>query len=309
MRASLTRQVRGELRKTANPIVAGAVVVVAAYAAFSQLRVTSNLCAPAPTPLDLTGSARIAIDQHITLLGFALAGIIAGYVTAEEAESGAIDQAFLASSSRVRIWLARVLAVLMVLVVSTVLTTVAVRISGHWIDWPAGCSLSPRSNALGMLGDAGSGVVIVLFAAVLATVFALVTRSTVITVLATVAVLVLPTAIHSETLTWLFPTKWIVDAAHLTDHGGGGIDYTLSYQSGYNQRGLHSVVAIVLLLAVTAVLSWLGLVLLQRRRAGAQVCILLGVLMRPGGRMRTPRTGGGGGERVRSGPDDGDAAG
>lgn len=268
MRTSIGRQVRGELRKAANPVVAGAVVVVASYAAFSQLRSTSNLCAPAPTPLDLTGAVRIAIDQHITLLGFALAGIVSGYVTAEEAESGAIDQAFLASSSRVRIWLARVLAVLVVLATSMLLTTVAVRVSGHWISWPVGCMFTPRSSVLGMLGDAGTGILIIAFAAVLATVLALATRSTVITVLATVAVLVLPTAIHSETLAWLFPTQWIVDAAHLTDHGGGGIDYTLSYQSSYNQRGLHSAISIVLLSAATMALSWLGLVLLRRQRAG-----------------------------------------
>ena len=60
-----------------------------------------------------------------------------------------------------------------------------------------------------------------------------------------------------------------VEAAHLTDFGGGGIDYTLSYQSGYHQRGLHSVVAIALLVAATVLLSWLGLVLLGRQRAGA----------------------------------------
>ncbi len=52
----------------------------------------------------MTGSMRIAIDQHITLLGFALAGIVAGFVTAEEVESGAIDQAFLATSSLWRIF-------------------------------------------------------------------------------------------------------------------------------------------------------------------------------------------------------------
>lgn len=265
---SLARQVRGELRKAANPIVAGAVIAVAAYAAFSQLRSTSDLCAPAPTPLDLTGAVRIAIDQHITLLGFALAGIVAGYVTAEEAESGAIDQAFLASSSRVRILLARVMAVLVVLATSMLLTAVAVRVSGHWISWPAGCMFTPRSSVLGMLGDAGTGILIVAFAAVLATVLALATRSTVVTVLVTVAVLVLPTAIHSATVAWLFPTQWIVDAAHLTDHGGGGIDYTLSYQSGYNQRGLHSAISIALLLAATMALSWLGLHLLRRQRAG-----------------------------------------
>ncbi len=105
------RQVRGELRKAANRVVGGAIVAAAAYAAYSQLRTRPQLLAPSPSPLDLTGAVRIACDKHATLIGFVLAGIVAGFVTAEEAESGAIEHVFLAQSSLWRIWFARLAAV------------------------------------------------------------------------------------------------------------------------------------------------------------------------------------------------------
>ncbi len=87
--------------------------------------------------------------------------------------------------------------------------------------------------------------------------------------LAAVAVLVLPSAIPGDTVVWFFPTQWIVQAAHLTDFGGGGIDYVLSYQSGDARRGPAAFVAIGLLLVATAVLGAIGVVLLRRQRAGA----------------------------------------
>ena len=255
------------MRKAANPVVGGAIVAAAAYAAYSQLRTRPQPLAPSPSPLDLTGAVRIACDQHATLIGFVLAGIVAGFATAEEAESGAIDHAFLAQSSLWRIWFARLAAVLVVLVTSLVVTAVSVRIASHWIDWSAGSYLNHHSGAGVMFADLGATAIILCFVASLATCLALITRSTLLTVGASVVILILPTAVYSPVVDWLTPTGWIVEALHLVDFGGGGIDYVLSLQSFYDRRGTLALVSIGLLATSSVVLGAAGVFLLRRLRS------------------------------------------
>ncbi len=92
-------------------------------------------------------------------------------------------------------------------------------------------------------------------------------RSTLLTVGASIVILILPTAVYSPVIDWLTPTGWIVEALHLVDFGGGGIDYVLSLQSFYDRRGTLALVSIGLLAASSVVLGAAGVFLLRRFRS------------------------------------------
>jgi hypothetical protein len=108
-----------------------------------------------------------------------------------------------------------------------------------------------------------------MFAAALMTVVALVSKSSVITVVVPAVVLMVPSVVHSGWTIWLFPAEWIVESSHLVDVGHSGVDYVLSLESGYSRRGGAAVLGSALLWGAAAALSVLGVwhLKLGRRRS------------------------------------------
>jgi hypothetical protein len=255
------RQLRGELRKLWHPLVALSVLCAAAVVCAMQ---AANVRAPYPGPsmADVSGCLRIAFLQHATAVGFVLAGVLAAFGTAEELGSGAIADTLVREPRRGRVLVLKSTAVCCALLASTLLATAALWLTGS-LERAQGVRFAKVAGSTwtAALTDVSASLLVIPLASAVAVVLALVTRSTIATVITTGAVFALPLAILQDAFVWLTPTRWIVEWLHL-DPLGQGVDY-LANNSAYDHRagpafisGALIVLSTVALLAFGGSLLW-----------------------------------------------------
>lgn len=234
---AFVRQVRAELRKAWHPLLAVTLVVGAAVSALLQQ--LSNGLAPYPGPsiVDVTGCLRIAALQHDTTIGFAIAAVAAGVGTADEASTGALREALLFEPRRRRLFAVKSVAVALILAFSLVLTAATLWVCGLIApvrrDSPS--SIQRTSSVTSALVDLARSVPVVCLIAVIVVGLALLLRSVIATLAASVALFVLPLTVLELPVMWLTPSRWIVEWLHLEPFGEG-VDY-LAVNSPFDRWG------------------------------------------------------------------------
>ena len=155
-----------------------------AIAVSMQLR-ARDAGVPAPSPNDLVGAIRISLFQHTTTLGFALAALLSGFLVGEEASNGSLTFSLLADSHRFRRWLRKVLAGLLVMLLSVAVSATALRLSAPWTNSPSGGA--NHSPLIALAADGSCSALVLVFVQSLALVVSLALRSSSLTIGALVA--------------------------------------------------------------------------------------------------------------------------
>lgn len=257
------RQVRGEVRKFAHPLVPIVVATVAATICLLQARHVHDPY-PGPSLIDVTGRARISALQLTTTLGFLLVGTLAGVGTAEEASNGSLAEVLLREPRRLRVALAKTVAMVAALTVSGLLICVA-----QWTTqiWLASQGTRPPTHSHSSVGafltDAGAALPVLVLMSLIALVIALASGSLLGTIALTTALFVMPLSVLQEPLLWATPTRWIVEWMHL-DPFGQGVDY-LADNSPHDSRGAAAWTAGVLIVALSGCLIGLFVRLIGAR--------------------------------------------
>lgn len=256
------RRMRGELRRFLHPVVIGTVVAVAVAACTAQHQRGGADIHP-PSPVDVAGSVRIALQHHATALGFLLAGVGAGWTSGEDARSGAAGIALLADRRVLRLWCRRVGALLVLSAASVLVTSAALRLSSGVTACTRGCAPSSRSSGGSLAADAATATLVCMFAAALATAVALTLRSELLAAVVTVAVFLVPANHVGHAASWVTPAKWVAQAMRFEPYGSGS-DYT-GGKAAWDTDGRLASVALAILVTATVGLAWAGRVLLERR--------------------------------------------
>lgn len=209
-------RLRGEARRIAHPLSFVGTASVAAMASYMQTGRPPY--ARAPSPADAFGALRIGLLQHATLLGAALAALLAGVSTGDDLRSGTVD-IWRFSDPRVRLrWARRIGTIVAFLLGSTLLTAAALRV-GFGAD-----SSRRASSAADLVLTAGPALVVMTGLATATLVASVFVRDPVVLVLATVTVLTLPSRLGGAYAHWLLPSGWLGTSLFLTEEGTS-IDY------------------------------------------------------------------------------------
>lgn len=246
------RQLRGELRKLAHPLVALTMLGTAVGISALQASHVTNPY-PGPSIIDLAGCLRIAFLQHATTLGFVNAAVLAGVGTADEAGRGALADMLIREPRRRRVANIKLLTIVLGMLVSIATTTIALLITRAVLS--AQGTRPPtvsRSHLDGTLIDVGAAIPLLVLAAALALALALLTRSVIATIAVTATVFYLPLTLLQDAIFWATPTRWAVEWLHL-DPFGEGVDY-IADNSPYDNRGTPALVAGLLIAAALAAL-------------------------------------------------------
>lgn len=143
-------RLRGELRRFAHPAVPLAVALVAAGICAAQHQAAGHDPRP-PSPIDLTGSIRIAIQHHSTAFGFFLVAVGAGTSTGHDARDGALGQALVAGGPAPRVWARRMAALLVLAATSTAVSAVAVHATRGATACTPACPVASRSSGASVI--------------------------------------------------------------------------------------------------------------------------------------------------------------
>ncbi|MFN8017472.1 MAG: hypothetical protein U0P45_05045 [Acidimicrobiales bacterium] len=243
------RRLRGELRRYAHPAVPFAMAVVAAGVCAAQHQAAGSDPRP-PSPIDLTGSLRIAIEHHSTAFGFFLMAVAAGISTAHDARDGALGQAIVAGGPPRRVWARRMVALLVLAAASTAVSAVAVHLTRGATACRPACPDESRSSASSVITDLGSAALPVAFAASLAVALAARLRSDLLTVAVAVTLFVVPANLVATSGAWLLPATWVARTMQSSPYGYG-VDY-IGGISPAHHRDAVTIVAAAVLLAATA---------------------------------------------------------
>jgi hypothetical protein len=243
-------RLRGELRRLLHPAALAGVLAVAVMAVHMQ-RAAGIGATSAPSPEDALGALRIGFRQHATLLGFALAGLVAGLLSGDDPSSGLVETWRLSDPRVVRRWCRRVVASVLLLLMSVVVTAVAVAVLAN--DPPFVPSPSPASSWADVLRDGSSAVVAMAFFASFSAAVAGVVRNALLLAAVNVTLFSFPERLGVTGIRWLFPSKWVSEALFLTEDGYS-VDY-LGQRSINIHRHSSQVAAGVVALAVAIVLS------------------------------------------------------
>lgn len=236
-------------------------IVVALAVCFAQHQGGPD--ARAPSPIDLTGSLRIALQHHATALGFLIIGIGAGWTTGEDARIGSVSSALLADRRPSRIVVRRVLALALLAFTSTVLATAAVHLTRASTACADGCAASSRSTWSDVASDAAAATLVIAFIASMALVVALLTRSELLVPVIAIAIFLVPANHAGEVATWAVPSKWIAQVLQV-DPSGWGADYS-GGKAIRDPTGILAATGASMLIATTLALGWAGTQLLRRR--------------------------------------------
>lgn len=232
---AVARQIQGELRKLAHPLVV--VSILAAAAATSALQ-AGHVDDPYPGPslADTAGCLRIAFLQHATTIGFVLAGVIAAVGTADEAGRGALADTFIREPRRRRVAAIKLTTTALGLLASALITTASLLLTRFLLATQGTTApAASQSRVTDTLIDVGASLPILMLEAAIALAVASLTRSVIATIAITATVFYLPLTILQDAIVWATPTRWVVEWLHL-DPYGAGVDY-LANDSVYDHRG------------------------------------------------------------------------
>ncbi len=110
-----------------------------------------------------------------------------------------------------------------------------------------------ESHPAATIIDVACSLPVLLLASAIAMAVALLTRSTIATVVVTGTVFYLPLTILQDAIFWATPTRWVVEWLHL-DPFGEGVDY-IADNSPYDHRGAPAVAAGLLILTALIVIA------------------------------------------------------
>jgi hypothetical protein len=260
----LVRRLRGELRCLVHPATVVAVLGVALGSCLAQAS-TSGADLRPPSPIDVPGSLRIATQHHASTLGFVLVGAMAAVTTGTEVRIGAVGLRRLADHRIGHLWLRRVGAMLLAATASIVLTTCAVWATRSVTACREGCPMGSASSWAAAGTDLVASVVVLAFAASLATAIAVRLGSELATLVVTVAIYAIPVNRIGSSYAWALPTKWVAQAMQFEPYGLGS-DYT-GGAAATAQRGPEAAVAVGLLLLAAGACAWSAVRGLTRRSA------------------------------------------
>jgi hypothetical protein len=247
-------QIRGELRKLTHPLVALALLGVAAgTSALQASHVTDPY--PGPSIRDLAGCLRIAFLQHATTLGFVMAAVLAAVGTADEAGRGALADTLIQEPRRRRVATVKLTTITLGMLASIATTTISLLITRAVLA--AQGTHAPPASASGLnatLIDLGCSLPVLLLASAIALALALLTRSVIATIAVTATVFYLPLTLLQDAIFWATPTRWIVEWLHL-DPFGEGVDY-IADNSPYDHRSAPALAGgLLILTALTALVA------------------------------------------------------
>lgn len=264
MTAVALRRLRGELRRLAHPAVLGACLGVALAAAAAQASPSGADLRP-PSPIDLTGTLRIAAQHHASTLGFLLIGAMAATTTATDVRIGAVGTWRLTDHSLPRLCGRRLGAMLLVAAASIALTSVVVWATRSHTACAEGCPVGSASTWGAALVDLLAAAVVLAFAASFATTVAVLLGSELATVVIVVATYAIPVNRIGSSYGWVLPTKWVSQIMQLEPYGLGS-DHTGGAASTAS-RGQPAAVALALLLLTAAACAGAAIRGLRRRSA------------------------------------------
>jgi hypothetical protein len=258
------RRLRGELRRLAHPTVLLAVVLVAIGCCAAQASSSGADLRP-PSPIDATGSLRIAAQHHASTLGFLLVAVMAATTTATDVRIGAVGSLRMADPQVAAGWRRRVGVAVIVAVVSIGCSAVAVWVTRSATACRAGCPPGSTSTLGATAVDLLAAGLVLVFAASFATALAVWFGSELATVVLAVAAYSVPANRIGSSYGWALPTKWVSQVMQFEPYGLGS-DFT-GGAAATASRGGGAVVGAVLLASGTVVAAWAAIGGLRRRAA------------------------------------------
>lgn len=262
------RRLRGELRRLAHPAVGVALAGAAATCVVAQ-RSAPLAVGHGPSPGDLSGALRIALQHHASGVGVALLAVATSVTTASDARTGATGAALLAGPTVCRLWAQRIVALLVIVGWSVVQSAALVRVTAGATACRTACPRSARSVAGAAVIDAAVAALAALTVAALLTLLALIVRNELLVIVVALVAYFAPANHLGDPGAWVTPTKWIATVMQFEPEGLGS-DYTGGMSSA-RSRGLPALIAGGLLVAATATAGWAGSALLRRRGGEGEV--------------------------------------
>ena len=263
MRVAL-RRFRGELRRLAHPTVAVATVGVALASAMAQTS-TSGADLRPPSPIDVTGSLRIAAQHHASTFGFVLIATMAACTTATDVRIGTVGTLRMADHDLVRTWRRRTGTAVAVALCSILVSTGLLWSTRSLTSCRTGCPPGSGSTMAATAADLGATILVLVFAASFATALAVHLGSELATIVVAAATYAVPANRIGASYAWVLPTKWIAQVMQFEPYGLGS-DYT-GGPASTAARGRPAATAALLLLCASAVCARSAILGLRRRSA------------------------------------------
>jgi hypothetical protein len=228
---------RAEIRKLASPSVGLAVVGSTALVCVLQRH-------HGGAPTGLANILRLALQHEATAVGVSVIAFGAAFGTARECAEGSLQSTLLAGVSPR--WLLTIKSVALLALSSC---SALLLIGSTWLLGRVDGVPAPGAAQAWKPLDVLSSFAVIAWTSLIASLLAVVLRSTIGTLLALTGGFFLPLSWISAPVAWATPTRWIVEVLRLDPHSEG-VGY-IAATSGYDARGGVWVLATVCL-ALTA---------------------------------------------------------